>query len=185
MGFEADSEIDPITPKQEAALMQLTVERAAEELVDLEVASTDQDRFYALPSAAIAAYYLERFDLAAELATEALDRAPSYVSDWNYGNAIHWGHTVLGLLALRAGDLKRATEELHSAGATRGSPQLDTFGPSMRLAKDLLHAQRPDEVLAYLGQCRKFWKMGAPWLDVWEPKIRAGSVPNFFMHLAW
>lgn len=36
-----------------------------------------------------------------------------------YQNAINLGHSVLGLLALRDGNVSIAVEELHKAGATR------------------------------------------------------------------
>jgi hypothetical protein len=126
---------------------------------------------------------LERYPLAADLAAKSLEMAASFRGDWNYGNAIHAGHAVLGLLALRDGDTQRAVQELHKAGATPGSPQLDSFGPSMQLAKQLLRAGEAAAVLSYLEQCRAFWKMGDTWLTIWEEKIRAGDVPNFFMHL--
>ena len=183
MGWEADTEKDPLTPEQEAQVKAIALERAPAALSELESASSDRDRFYALPDAAAAAYHLERLDLAAELAQDTLRVAPTYADDWNYGNALHAAHTVLGLLALRAGDLKQSSKQLLSAGAMKGSPQLDSFGPSMLLARELLRAGETEAVLTYLQQCRKFWKMGGTWLDIWEAKVRAGAVPNFMMNL--
>jgi hypothetical protein len=106
--------------------------------------------------------------------------APIFPKDWNYGNAIHLGHTVLGLLALREGDVNVAIEELRKSGETPGSPQLNTFGPTMQLAKELLKAGHTAPVLGYLKQCRSFWHMGSTWLDLWESKALSGRVPNFF-----
>ncbi len=116
------------------------------------------------------------------LAEKVLLGAPSFRENWNYGNAIHLGHTVLGLLALEQDDLKLAIEELQKSGDTPGSPQLKTFGPTMQLAKELLKRGQTEPVLSYLQQCRVFWEMGATWLDLWEQKIHAGQVPNFFQH---
>jgi hypothetical protein len=183
MGWESETEEVPLTPEQEAELKAVVRERAPSALSELESASSDQDRFYALPAAAMAAYHLERFDLAAELANDALRVAPKYPDDWNYGNALHAGHSILGLLALRAGDRDESVRQLHDAGAMKGSPQLDTFGPSMLLARELLRTGEEQAVLTYLQQCRKFWRMGGTWLDIWEAKIRAGEVPNFVMGL--
>ena len=183
MGFEVESEREPLTPEQETELKRLVVERAPAALAEYETAESADDRFYALTNAAFAAFHLEQYDLSSRLAAELLDAAQSFVHDWNYGNAIHVGHVVRGLLALRAGDKPSAIRELHAAGATRGSPQLDTFGPSMLLAKELLRTGETEAVLEYFGQCRTFWKMGGEWLDIWETKVRAGHVPNFFMHL--
>jgi hypothetical protein len=182
MGFEEDSEREPLTPEQERMLMDIVLKRAPRDLAELEAASTGDERFYALPSAAVAAYDLERLDLAAALAREALETASKFAGDWNYGNAVHAGHSVLGLLALRAGDVKLSCEELEKSGATPGSPQLGSFGPSMQLARELLLAGETDAVLRYLDQCRRFWDMGATWINIWEHMIRAGSVPNFAMN---
>src|SRR5690349_14050275 len=112
MGWETDSEKHPLTPEQEAQVKAIGLERAPAALSELESSSSDRDRFYALPDAAAAAFYLERTDLAAELAHEALRVAPTYPDDWNYGNAVHVAHTVLGLLALRTGDLERSSKHL-------------------------------------------------------------------------
>ena len=182
MSYEAESEREPLTPKQELALKRITSTRASDALAKFQNATTDMDRFYALPDAALAATHLERYALAADLAAKSLEASGSFRSDWNYGNAIHAGHTVLGLVALHEGNTQRAVQELHDAGATPGSPQLDSFGPSMSLAKALLQAGESEAVLSYLGQCRAFWKMGEPWLTIWEKKIRAGGIPNFFFH---
>src|SRR5688572_5427139 len=117
MGWEAETEKNPLTPEQEAHLRAIVVERAPGELAELAAAKSERDRFYALPDAAAAAYHLGRFDLAAECAAEALQLAPSYADDWNFGNAIHAAHHVLGLLALRAGHREQAASELLCAGA--------------------------------------------------------------------
>lgn len=183
LSYEAESEREPLTPEQDLALKRIISARASEALAKFQDATTDVDRFYALPDAALAAIHLERYPLAADLAAKSLEASSSFRSDWNYGNAVHAGHTVLGLVALHEGNIQRAVHELHEAGATPGSPQLDSFGPSMSLAKALLRAGESEAVLAYLGQCRAFWKMGEPWLTIWENKIRAGGVPNFFFHL--
>jgi hypothetical protein len=52
----------------------------------------------------------------------------------------------------------------------------------MQLAKALLRQEQSAAVLEYFEQCRSFWKMGGVWLDLWDAKVRAGGIPNFFMH---
>ena len=135
-----------------------------------------------MPRAAAAAFHLERFTEAKVLAEKVFFLAPSFRENWNYGNPIHLGHTVLGLLALKQDDIKLAIEELEKSGDTPGSPQLNSFGPTMQLAKELLKKGQTEAALAYLKQCRKFWEMGTTWLDLWEQRIHAGHVPNFFQH---
>jgi hypothetical protein len=52
----------------------------------------------------------------------------------------------------------------------------------MQLAKALLRQGQSAAVLKYFDQCRSFWEMGGVWLDLWDAKVRAGGIPNFFMH---
>ena len=181
-GFEALSERLTLSPEQDAAFDRALVDHATQAVARLDAATGERERFHALPMAAVGAVHLGRYDLAARLADETLATAGSYRTDWNYGNAIHAGHTVRGLVALHDGDKARAVSELHESGATPGSPQLNSFGPSMRLARALLRAGESQSVIDYLEQCRAFWEGGDAWITVWEEKIRAGSVPNFAMH---
>jgi hypothetical protein len=111
------------------------------------------DRFLALTHAQIPAFECGKYDLALAYASEALQLAPQFKQDWNYGNAIHNGHVVLGRLALVHGDVESACKELLLAGKTPGSPQLDSFGPNMSLANELLgHGQR-GVVIQYFDEC--------------------------------
>lgn len=183
MSFEAEMEATPLTNEQAARLLALAVDRAPEELAKLDSAVDQSSVFYALPRATMAAFRLNDFARSESLALQLLSLAVRYRTDWNYGNAIHFAHTALGLLALRDGDVVLAGEELAASGATPGSPQLDSFGPSMQLAKALLRADQFEPVIAYFAQCRVFWKLGAIWLDVWEEKVRRHQMPNF--HMNW
>jgi hypothetical protein len=78
--------------------------------------------------------------------------------------------------------MRAAAEELAKSGDTPGSPQLNSFGPTMQLAKEFLKRGQIEPVLVYLTQCRRFWKSGDAWLDVWEAKILSGEIPNCFQH---
>jgi hypothetical protein len=182
MNWEASTEEAPFTSEQEAAFRQVVLDRAPGDLAPLSDSLPDEKAFVHLPRAAVAAFHLERFSEAKAFAEKALSLAPLFRTDWNYGNAIHLGHTVLGLLALREGDFDLAADELRKSGETPGSPQLNTFGPTMQLAKGLLQAGCTAPVLNYLKQCRGFWRMGSTWLDLWESKVSAGQIPNFFGH---
>lgn len=182
MNYEEKTEETPFTREMEAGLRQIVVDRAPAELEQLEAAVDDADAFAHLPTAAAAAFHLGRFAEAQQFAERALALAPQFSKNWNYGNAIHLGHTVLGLLALSAQDHQAAVTELHLSGQTPGSPQLNSFGPTMHLAKELLKVAQGEPVLAYIQQCRAFWEMGGTWLDLWERKIREGQAPNFFQH---
>jgi hypothetical protein len=124
-------------------------------------------------------------DRATKFANELLALAKRYSDDWNYGNAIHHGHLVLGRVALAAGDLEGARFELLAAGRTPGSPQLDSFGPNMRLANDLLAAGEIEVVQEYFELCRAFWKLGAEHIEEWAADIAAGRAPKFGPNLVY
>ena len=113
----------------------------------------------------------------------ALELLASPAEGWNSGNALHHGNLVLGRLALQAGNLPEARQYLLKAGRTRGSPQLNSFGPNMRLAKELLAKGERDAVVEYLQLCARFWEMGAEEIANWTATIRRGSVPDFGANL--
>jgi len=113
------------------------------------------------------------------LSFELLKQADNHVDDWNYGNAIHLANTLLGRIALREGDVTAAKRYLIASGQTRGSPQLNTFGPNMRLANELLRAGERGVVLEYFKHCSKFWASEFSRLNQWEKDICEGRRPRF------
>ena len=62
---------------------------------------------------------------------------------------------------------------------------IDSFGPNMSLAKDLLEAGETHAVIASFEQCRTFWKMDGTQLDRWTADVRDGKVPNFGANLRY
>ena len=118
---------------------------------DEEDDQTDPDSGYRL---------LEQGDLVGALAVvDALlrDAETSDEDDWNYGNLIHHAHILRGKVFLQRGDVPGAAAELVAAGATPGSPQLDSFGPDFTLAWALLLANEDDAILTYLHAVARFW----------------------------
>ena len=170
------------TAEQAAAIRKVVLDAAPVTLAEFDAATSDEARFYALPRATFAAYHLERFTLAKAHAQLALTLAENFKDNWNFGNAVHSAHSILGLLALDAGDRSSALTALQAAGATPGSPQLNSFGPTMQLAIALLELGEREAVLNYLDQCAVFWRLGNSKLAIWRRKIAAGSMPNFFSH---
>lgn len=154
-------------------------------MTELRSANTEERRFYLLAEAAMTSFEVGDSARAVEYATELLLLAPSYSSNWNYGNAIHKGNLVLGRVALQLGNEERAEELLLLAGKTRGSPQLNSFGPNMTLAKELLAHGRRDSVLAFLDLCASFWVMEDDRLEVWSAQIRGGEEPKFGPNLLY
>jgi TonB family protein len=157
-------------------------------LADLEQQDSGdagEQRFYELAPLAKAAVEAGAMDKAKAYATELLQMAAQYPADWNYGNAIHDGNMVLGRVALRQGTVALARQYLLQAGKTKGSPQLNSFGPNMRLAGELIDANERDAVLQYFDLCRSFWKMGGRKLDDWTAVVRGGGKPDFGANLAY
>jgi hypothetical protein len=157
-----------------------TAARAALEQFEAAAAREehDGDRYLNLGDMADAARRAGENDKAEAYARELLELAETSPRDWIYGNAVHDGHRILGELALQRGDVRSAKEHLLAAGATPGSPQLDSFGPELTLANDLLAAGERTTVVAYLRACRRFWKGRAAALDAAIAAIEAGQTPE-------
>jgi hypothetical protein len=122
---------------------------------------------------------------AAALASELLTLAEVYRDDWYYGNAVHHGNLLLGRAAMTRGDTTLAKAKLLAAGATPGSPQLNSFGPNMTLALELIRAGERATVLEYLALCKQFWELGPSSLDEWSNEVAAGREPRFGPHLSY
>ncbi len=144
----------------------------------LRLTQDDRRRFYSLADAAEAARLAGADEKARDYADELLRRAEDGPRDWNYGNAVHEGHRILGHLELKAGDVEAAKKHLLEAGATPGSPQLNSFGPELTLASELLATGERDAVVEYLRLISRFWKGREDALEEWIILIRAGKTPE-------
>ena len=135
-----------------------------------------------LPDLAKAAFGADQLVKAREYAEITLQVAKS---DWNYGNRIHHGNLVLGRIALREDNIDEAKTRLIAAGKMPGSPQLDTPGPNMTLAKELLERGERDIVLEYFRLCSKFWASedAQDQLGKWTVLVNGGRVPDFGANL--
>ena len=129
------------------------------------------------------------------LAKQLLELAERYREDWYYGNAVHHAHTVLGQVELARGNPAAAEIALLESGRTPGSPQLNSFGPSMALAEELLDIGRSDAVVEYLELCKQFWcpegddRPSADHtrrtLDTWIFLVKDGRIPDFGANLIY
>lgn len=144
----------------------------------LETAATDQARFYPLTVLAKGALYFGATNEARAYAGRLLAMAPQFKEDWNYGNAIHDGNEVLGIIAVQEGKIDEAKQFLLAAGRSPGSPQLDSFGPDMELAQNLLKRGERDTVLEYLQLCSKFWRDNQGLIERWTVAIKSGKTPD-------
>lgn len=131
--------------------------------------------FYEMEDLINTAYERGDFERVKELVKENLNLAAIYRCNWNYGNAIHDSNSILGFIALENNDITQATTYLTEAGKSTGSPQLNSFGPNLNLANELLVHGQAEAVVDYLLGVRKFWDGKESMIDEWIHKIRAGE----------
>lgn len=144
-----------------------------------------QEKWHLMNDLAKAAFLAGEYDHAIAWAQQSITAAAQYPKDWNYGNAIHHGNITVGRVALQRNDIATAKQSLLAAGKTRGSPQLNSFGPSMTLASELLARGERETVLEYLQLCKNFWRMNDGRLDAWTNAIKTGKAPDFNPNLAY
>jgi len=152
---------------------------------NLAKAQDEQSRFYELGRAAKESFNTGHVEDARKYADELIKLVPKYPKDWNYGNAIQDSNLVLGRIAVKEGRIDDAKKYLLAAGQSPGSPQMNSFGPNMSLALDLLKLKEKDVVLEYFESCRKFWKMHEDRLDQWSKEVKAGRIPDFGANLLY
>ena len=148
-------------------------------MTGLAKAKTEAERFYALNAAEKEAYNTDRKEEARAYAQEHSKLLPKYRLNWNYGNAVQDVNMVLGRIALAEGKTEEAKKFLLKSADSSGSPQMNSFGPNMCLAKDLLEKGERQVVLEYFKECGSFWKSGQGKLDEWAKQVKAGAMPDF------
>lgn len=104
-----------------------------------------------------------------------------------YPDSLHMTHTYRGLVALKTGNVGRAKNELMKSSMIPRSPTLGTFGPNMRLAKNLLENGEVEIVLTFLKSCRRFWFFPFRFMAgrTWAATIASGKVPDFKANLVY
>jgi len=151
----------------------------------LMTAKTEEERFYYLGAAAKEEFNKGHISDAKNYATELATLAPKYTKNWNYGNAIQDANLVLGRIAVRDGNIEAAKSYLSEEAKSPGSPQMDSFGPNVSLAKDLLEKKETEAVINYFTACKTFWKMHNGKLDDWIASVKAGNIPDFGANLVY
>jgi len=136
---------------------------------------TDKEAYLILKDLAWKEYSLKNYSKAKGYSLELLRLNEIVERNWNYGNAIHHSHTVLGLVALQAGKIEDSKEHLALSAKTTGSPQLHTFGPSLILADKLLEKGEKKSVKKFLLNCGKFWEMDKGKISEWVQSIESGD----------
>jgi thiol-disulfide isomerase/thioredoxin len=151
----------------------------------LSLEPNETEKFVIITSLAKIAYEAGDRGKAEKYAKEALLMAPKFPKNWNYGNAIHNANAALGRIALAKGDIEAAKNYLIEAGKTPGSPSLNSYGPNMTLAKELLEKNERQIVLDYFELCGKFWKLHDEKLKKWSQLVKDGQIPDFGANLLY
>ena len=158
--------------------------RYVKAIESLESAESDRARYYPLQCAAKEAFVCGKFEQAKKFARELQSVTAGIGSDEpDAGQGIHDANLVLGRLALRDGGIDEAKEYLLAAGRTSGSPRLNSFGPNMSLAKDLLEQGEYEVVLEYFELCDLFWEMDQGRLEKWRRQVKRFLIPDFGANL--
>lgn len=167
------------------ALFVLTLSIASVVTIAAQDRSDPADDFYRLTAAAPAAFEKGEFDNARAYAERLLVDAEAWPKNWNYGNAVHTANLVLGRLALRDSDVDAAKKYLLEAGKTPGSPQLNSFGPDMVLARELLKRGEKETVLEYFELCAVFWDKRSTKVPEWKEAVERDEIPDFGPNLRY
>lgn len=166
---------------QESAEMQLAKNFVLSWEAKLENQTTSE-RLYTLHNLATASYQAGDHKKARQFA-EDLQEEIKKLNGKHMSRAMlgtHSSNTILGLIALDNNQIEDANNFiLASAAITGSSPHLQSFGPSMLLAKRLLEKGQQDTVLKYLDLCSVFWKDIHGNLEPWKTTIKKGGIPDF------
>lgn len=151
----------------------------------LNNAKDGDHRYFTLPNSAQAAFEAGDEARATAWSNEMLTAAAKAENGRDYSDSVHDGNIVLGRIELRQGDTAGAATHLLAAAETTGNPHLDTFGPNMMLAKEMLEKGQTKPVLEYLQACSKFWKNDDGKTARWQSDIASGKTPEFGANLRY
>lgn len=153
--------------------------------VKLSIATDSEERFHPLTHLVVPYIEVNNLEKAEAYLKELEKLTQEFKDNWNYQSAIHYLNIGSGRLALRRGDIEQAGLYLIEAGKTKGSPALDSFGPNMSLAKELLEKGQIKPVVKYFKLCEKFWKMHDGRLQKWTELAKQGNIPDFGANLLY
>lgn len=181
--WERARSLDPSLPEKLPSLFPELESVPTPDIAQPPVQDRPQFRFYAATEEVEEALRHAVQPALREHAERLLKTAESFRDNWNYGNAIFYGHTALGLVALAEGDHAAAARELLLSATTPGSPQLGSFGPNLILAQQLLDLGDRAAVLTFFDRCAVWWQMGRGKLDGWRKAVHEGRSIDLRMHV--
>ena len=142
--------------------------------------ATRASQGHLLSNLAKAALKAGELDKAVDYANQML--APN-ANSFSQGDLIYNGNFILGMVAIKNGDMDAAAKYLLLSADTSGSAVLNSFGPNMSLAEELLERGQSQVVLAFLKKCTKFWTSSGSPCSEWIQEMEDGQLPHFSMNL--
>jgi hypothetical protein len=152
-------------------------QKALAVLEEMSTPTNDAEKGYHLQKLAKAAIGAHELAKARLYGTQLVERARGGEFGPESGNALHHGNLILGRLAFKAGDVEEAKRFLLESAKVPGTPQLESFGPDLALAKELLAEGQQETVIQFLILCGNFWQSPQHELDQWIYAIRQGKNP--------
>ena len=175
------------TPKKEKENKRTNQQQTTQTWVSEKNRTTketaEEIRFYDLTKNLQKKYEKDKLEEVQYNIKELKQLLPKYTTNWNYGNAFHKINIIEGRIELQKGNIEKAKEYLILAAKTNGSPQLNSFGPNMSLAKELLEQKETIIVMEYFDLCKKFWKSDYNKLNDWKKTAQNGEIPEFGANL--
>ena len=150
--------------------------RALEQFERAHELSDELQREYPLKDLGTTALHAGAIEKARAYAEAMLEGS---VGGWNHGNRIPYGNLTLGRIALLEGNIEEAKSRLVAAGETPGSPQLNSFGPDMTLARQLRKQGEADVLVEHLSLCSEFSNSDRGRLEAWIAQVKDGETPDF------
>jgi hypothetical protein len=163
--------------------------KARSAMINLENAissmKTQEQRSRLLTELGKAAFEAGELEKASAYASELLNSVSRESIQGDVGDSVHRVNTILGRIALAEGNKDRAKTHLIESARVSPTPVLQSFGPSMQLAHELLQLGERQVVIDYLNMCASFWKPPDHICEKWIYAIVHGELPDFGPNLAY
>lgn len=182
-GLETLAQKDKSAEDKERRLTTAEIVSEFERL--LKEAASDCGKQYLMNYLAPASLAIGDTEKAKIYAQKLLTKTEATKKCYSNGDAVHIGNLTLGRTALASGDIAEVKYRLLESGKTTGSPALNSFGPNMLLAEELLKKNETAVVIEYFDLCAKFWDFGSDKLKIWKKQIKTGQMPDFGTNLAY
>lgn len=197
--YQQAKTIDPTSPQPYRDLASLyhldslrqqgeaRTELLRKEVAELEGAmacqSSRSGNFFLLEHLTAATCRLGQFSRARTLAEELLRVSREPENRIFSADANHCGNIVLGIVALREGNIAAAKRHLHAASEPPEVGQhVWAFGPDMALANELLRLGERNAVISYIERCLRFHQPHAEEFSRWLAEIREGGTPTLLSY---